>query len=97
MFQGQGQVVNPVVQLPRIDFGIVIPSQWGLEQFTEIAKTLKCIEDKHRQEKNYGSQWRTNSNFTSNNTASSQNKENQDPNSLTSLPSSITPATPIGK
>ena len=99
MFQGQGQVVNPVTQLPRIDCGIVIPSQWGLEQFAEMAKALKCIEDKHRQEKNYGSQQRANSNFTSNNTASSQNKENQDPNSLTSLtswPSSITPATPIG-
>ena len=99
MFQGQGQVVNPVAQLPRIDCGIVIPSQWGLEQFAEMAKALKCIEDKHRQEKNYRSQQRANSNFTSNNTASSQNKENQDPNSLTSLtswPSSITPATPIG-
>ena len=96
MFQGQRQVVNPVVQLPRIDCGIVIPSQWGLEQFAEMAKALKCIKDKHRQEKNYGSQQRTNSNFTSNNTASSQNKENQDPNSLTSWPSSITPATPIG-
>ena len=99
MFQGPGQVVNPVTQLPRIDCGIVIPSQWGLEHFAEMAKTLKCIEDKHRQEKNYGSQQRTNSNFTSNNTASSQNKENQDPNSLTSVTSwrsSVTPATPIG-
>ena len=96
MFQGQGQVVNPVTQLPRIDCGIVIPSQWGLEQFTEMAKALKRIEDKHRQEKNYGSQQRANSNFTSNNTTSSQNKENQDPNSSTSRPSSITPATPIG-
>ena len=99
VFQGQGLVVNPVIQLPRIDCGIVIPSQWALEQFAEMAKTLKHIEDKHRQEKNYGSQQRANSDFTSNNTASSQNKENQDPNSLTSLtswPSSITPATPIG-
>ena len=99
MFQGQGQVVNPVVSFPRIDCGIVIPSQWGLEQFAEMVKALKCIEDKHRQQKNYRSQQRANSNFTSNNTASSQNKENQDPNSSTSLtgwPSSITPATPIG-
>ena len=99
MFQGEGQVVNPVVQLPRIDCGIVIPSQWRLEQFTEMAKALKCIEDKHRQEKNNRSQQRANSNFNSNNTASSQNKENQDPNSSTSLtsqPSPITPATPIG-
>ena len=56
MFQGQGQVVNPVVQLSRIDCGIVIPSQWGLEQFTEMAKALKHIEDKHSQEKNYRSQ-----------------------------------------
>ena len=99
MFQGQGQVVNPVIQLPRIDCGIVIPSQWGLEQFTEMAKALKCIEDKHRQEKNYGSQQRANSNFNSNNTVSSQNKENQDPNSSTSLtsqPCPITPATLIG-
>ena len=96
MFQGQGQVVNPVIQLPRIDCSIVIPSQWGLEQFAEMAKALKCIDEKHRQEKNYGPQQRANSNFNSNNTASSQNKENQDPNSLTSQPSPITPATPIG-
>ena len=99
VLQGQGQVVNPVVQLPRIDCGIVIPSQWGLEQFAEMAKALKCIEDKHWQEKNYGSQQRDKSNFNSNNTVSSQNKENQDPNSLTSLtshPSPITPATQIG-
>ena len=99
MLQGQGQVVNPIAQLPRVDCGIVITTQWGLEQFAEMAKALKHIEDKHRQEKNYISQQRANSNFNSNNTASSQNKENQDPNSLTSLtsqPSSITPATPIG-
>ena len=87
MFQGKGQVVNPVIQLPRIDCGIVIPSQWGLEQFTEMAKALKCIEDKHRQEKNYRPQQSANHNFNSNNTASSQNKENQDPNGLTSLTS----------
>ena len=43
MFQGQGQVVNPVVQLPRIDCGIVIPSQWGLEQFTEMAKHSNAL------------------------------------------------------
>ena len=99
MLQGQGQVVNPVVQLPRIDCGIVIPSQWGLEQFAEMAKALKCIEDKHWQEKNYRSQQRDNSNFNSKNTASSQSKENQDPGSLTSSTSHsspITPATQIG-
>ena len=79
MFQGQGQVVNPVMQLPRIDCGIVIPSQWVLEQFAEMAKALKCIEDKHRQEKNHGSQKRANSNFNSNNTLSSQSKETRTP------------------
>ena len=62
----------------------MIPSQWGLEQFAEMAKALKCNEDKHGQEKNYSPQQSANSNFNSNNTASSQNKENQDPNSLTS-------------
>ena len=61
-----------------------------------MGKALKHIEDKHRQEKNYRSQQRANSNFNSNNTASSKNKENQDPNSLTSLPSPITAGTPIG-
>ena len=43
MFQGQGQVINPVIQLPRIDCGIVIPSQWELEQFTEMAKALNVL------------------------------------------------------
>ena len=99
MLQGQGQVVNPVVQLPRIDCGIVTPSQWGLEQFAEMAKALKCIEDKHQQEKNYRSQLRDKSNFNSKNTVSSQNKENHNPGSLissTSHSSPITPATQIG-
>ena len=35
-FQSQGQVVN--VPIPRIDCGIVIPSQWGLEQFAECPR-----------------------------------------------------------
>ena len=42
-FQGQGQVM----QQPHIDCGIVLPSNFALEQFVEISKALKKIEDKY--------------------------------------------------
>ena len=35
------------MQQPRIDFGMVLPTQWGLEQFLEMTKALKQIEDKY--------------------------------------------------
>ena len=94
MFQGQGQAVNPVVQLPRIDCGIVIPSQWGLEQFMEMAKALKHIEDRQAGEE---LQISTESQQQQYCVQSKQGKSG--PNSLTSLtsqPSPITPAIPIG-
>ena len=97
VFQGQGQVVN--VPIPRIDCGIVIPSQWGLEQFAEMAKALKCIEDKHKYNRTYGPQQRAGGLANSHAPANSQNKENQDTNGLTvmtSRPSPITPTTQIG-
>ena len=96
-FQGQGQVVN--VPIPRIDCGIVIPSQWGLEQFTEMAKALKCIEDKHKYDRTYGPQQRAGGLANSHTPANSQNKENQETNSftvMTSQPSPITSTTQIG-
>ena len=97
MLQGQGQVMN--VPIPSIDCGIVIPSQWGLEQFAEMVKALKRIEDKHKYNRTYGSQQRSGGLTNSHAPADSQNKENQDTNSLTgvtSRPSPITPTTQIG-
>ena len=44
-FQGQGQ--GQVMQQPQIDCGIVLPSNFTLEQFVEISKALKKIEDKY--------------------------------------------------
>ena len=85
MFQGQGQVVN--VPIPRIDCGIVIPSQWGLEQFAEMAKALKHIEGKHKYNRTYGSQQKAGGLNNSHTPVSSQNKENQDTNGLTGMTS----------
>ena len=44
-FQGQGQ--GQVMQQPQIDCGIVLPSDFMLEQPVEISKALKKIEDKY--------------------------------------------------
>ena len=87
------------VPIPRIDCGIVIPSQWGLEQFAEMAKALKCIEDKDKYDRTYGSQQRAGGFASSHTPANSQNKENQDTNGLTGMtsqPSPITLTTQIG-
>ena len=35
------------MQQPRIDFGMILPMKFGLEQFLEMTKVLKCIEDKY--------------------------------------------------
>ena len=35
------------MQQPRIDFGMILPTMFGLEQFLEMTKALKCIEDKY--------------------------------------------------
>ena len=85
MFQGQGQVVN--VPIPRIDCGIVIPSQWDLEQFAEMAKAPKHIEDKHKYDRTYGPQQRAGGLANSHTPANSQNKENQDTNGSTVMTS----------
>ena len=87
------------VPIPMIDCGIVIPSQWGLEQFAEMAKALKRIEDKHKYNRTYGSQQRAGGFASSHAPANGQNKENQDTNGstgMTSRPSPITPTTQIG-
>ena len=46
-YQGQQQPVPsqaPVQQL-RIDFGMILPYKFGLEQFLEMTKALKHIEE----------------------------------------------------
>ena len=35
------------MQQPRINFGMILPTKFGLEQFLEMTKALKCIEDKY--------------------------------------------------
>ena len=78
-FQGQGQ--DQVTQQPQIDCGIVLPSNFTLEQFVEISKALKKIKDKyahpHPQRKA----------SASHNTVTSQNKETQAPTMATELTS----------
>ena len=85
------------VQQPRIDFGMILPTKFGLEQFLEMTKTLKHIEDKYM--KPHHNQYnRCESSKQGNNT----NKENQQPNSSTqstsqtSQQSQITRNTQIG-
>ena len=90
-FQGQGQ--GQVMQQPQIDCGIVLPSNFTLEQFVEISKALKKIEDKytHPHPQRQAS--------ASHNTVTSQNKETQAPTmvtELTSQPSHINGSTQIG-
>ena len=77
MFQGQGQVVN--VPIPTLDCGIVIPSQWGLEQFAQMAKALKHIEYKHKYDRTYGPQQRAGGLANSHTPANSQNKKIKTP------------------
>ena len=49
LYQGQHQPVSTQapIQKPRIDFGMILPTKFGLEQFLEMTKVLKCIEDKY--------------------------------------------------
>ena len=48
-YQGQQQPASnqAPVQQPRIDFGMILPMKFGLEQFLEMTKVLKHIEDKY--------------------------------------------------
>ena len=83
--QGQG------MQQPRIDFGMVLPTQWGLEQFLEMTKALNQIEDKYTNPQPYNSQQRQNNASTS--AVTSQDKKNQNPDEsiqMTSWHSQIT-------
>ena len=87
-FQGQGQVT----QQPWIDCGIVLPSNFTLEQFVEISKALKKIEDK------YAHPCPQRKASASHNTVTSQNIETQAPTTvmeLTSQPSHINGSTQI--
>ena len=78
-YQGQQQPAPsqaPVQQL-RIDFGMILPTKFGLEQFLEMTKVLKHIEDKYM--KPHHNQYnRCEPSKQGNNT----NKENQQPNNL---------------
>ena len=61
---------------PRINFGMVLPtSQFGLEQFIEITKALKWVEDKYKRPQ-YSQQNRHEQSSEGKN----PNKENQQPN-----------------
>ena len=48
-YQGQHQPVSnqATMQQPRINFGMILPMEFGLEQFLEMTKVLKHIEDKY--------------------------------------------------
>ena len=85
-YQGQQQPVPsqaPVQQL-RINFGMILPMKFGLEQFLEMVKALKCIEDKYM--KPHHNQYnRCEPSKQGNNT----NKENQQPDSSTQLTSQM--------
>ena len=78
-YQGQKQPASnlaPVPQ-PRINLGMILPTKFRLEQFLEMTKALKCIEDKYM--KPHHNQYnRCKPSKQGNNT----NKENQQPNGL---------------
>ena len=66
----------------RIDLGMVLPTPFGLEQFLEMTKALKRVEDKYKKPL-YHQQNRCDQSNGGNN----PNKENQQPNDLTQLTS----------
>ena len=75
-YQGQQQPVpsQAPVQQPRINFGMILPTKFGLEQFLEMTKALKRIEEKYM--KPHHNQYnRHEPSKQGNNT----NKENQQP------------------
>ena len=63
------------MQQPRIDFGMILPMKFGLEQFLETTKALKRIEDKYSKP-----QYNRHEPSKKENPL---NKENQQPNGLT--------------
>ena len=47
-YQGHQSAPNQApMQESRINFGMILPMKFGLEQFLEMTKALKCIEDKY--------------------------------------------------
>ena len=64
---------------------MVLPMEWGLEQFLKMTKALKQIEDKYMTPTPHNSQLRQNN--TATNPATSQNKENQNPDESTQMTS----------
>ena len=80
-YQGQHQPVSTQapIQQPRIDFGMILPMKFGLEQFLEMTKALKCIEDKYSKPP-----YNRHEPFTQGNNS---NKENEQPNGSTQLTS----------
>ena len=81
LYQGQHQPVStqaPIPQ-PRIDFGMILPMKFGLEQFLEMTKALKCIEDKYSKPPYNRREPSTQGN--------NSNKENQQPNGSMQLTS----------
>ena len=49
VYQGQHQPASnqAPMQQPRINFGMILPMKFGLEQFLEMTKVLKHIGDKY--------------------------------------------------
>ena len=85
-YQGQQEPASseaPVQQL-RINFGMILPTKFGLEQFLEMTKVLKHIEDKYMKP-HHNQHNRHEPSKKGNNT----NKENQQPNSLMQLTSQM--------
>ena len=96
-YQGQGQCQGHRIQQPRIDFRMVLPTQWELEQFLEMTKDLTWIENKYTDAPHDAPQRSTNDPST--NTATCNNKDNQkldESTKMTSQPSQITNSTQIG-
>ena len=83
-YQGQQEPASSQapVQQPRIDFGMILPMELGLEQFLEMTKVLKHIEDKYM--KPHHNQYNRHEPSTQGNNT---NKENQQPNGSTQLTS----------
>ena len=81
MYQGQHQPVSnqATMQQSRIDFGMILPTKFQLEQFLEMTKALKCIEDKYLKPQYNRCKPSKEENPL--------NKENQQPNSSTQLTS----------
>ena len=82
------------MQQPRINFGMILPMKFGLEQFLEMTKVLKHIKDKYSKPQYNRCKLSKEENVL--------NKENQQPNgstqstSQTSQHGEITQNTQIG-